>query len=106
MTTKEGVMESKFDGGLLGQIGIGILCAIIIIITLGICTPWAVCIKEDWFVKHTIIDGKRLIFDGKALQLFGNWIKWLLLTIITFGIYSFWVSIKMKQWVTLHTHHA
>ena len=98
-------MESKFDGGLVGLIGIGILSIIIIVFTLGICTPWAVCIKENWYVKHTIIDGKRLEFDGKAIQLFGNWIKWLLLTIITFGIYSFWLSIKMKQWVTLHTHH-
>ena len=98
-------MESKFDGGLLGLIGIGILSAIIITITVGICTPWAVCIKEGWYVKHTIVDGQRLTFDGKAIQLFGNWIKWLLLTIITFGIYSFWLSIKMKQWVTLHTHH-
>ena len=97
-------MESKFDGGLLGLIGISILSVIIIIFTLGICTPWAVCIRENCYVKHTIIDGKRLYFDGKAIQLFGNWIKWLLLTIITLGIYSFWISIKMKQWVTLHTH--
>ena len=97
-------MESKFDGGLLGLIGNGILCALIIILTLGICTPWAVCIKEKWYVKHTIIEGKRLSFDGRAIQLFGNWMKWLLLTIVTLGIFSFWIPIKMKQWVTLHTH--
>ena len=99
-------MESKFTGGLLGQIGIGFLCVVIIIFTLGIGTPWATCIQERWYAKHTIIDGQKLSFDGTALQLFGNYIKWFLLTIITLGIYSFWLKIKMKQWVVLHTHHT
>ena len=97
-------MESKFTGGLLGMIGIGILQSIIIIFTLGFGIPWAVCLKESWTVKHTVIDGYRLTFDGTGGQLFGNFIKWFLLTIITFGIYSFWLTIKMKQWVTKHTH--
>ena len=97
-------MDSKFTGGLLGMIGIGILEALICFFTLGICFPWALCIKERWYVQHTIIDGHKLTFDGTGMQLFGNYIKWLLLTIITFGIYSFWLTIKMKQWVTKHTH--
>ena len=97
-------MESKFTGGLLGMIGIGILQGLIITFTLGLGLPWALCIKEDWYAKHTIIDGRRLTFDGNGAQLFGNYIKWLLLTIITCGIYSFWLTIKMKQWVTKHTH--
>ena len=97
-------MESKFTGGLLGLIGISILQALIIMITLGLAAPWAICLKESWIAKHTIIDGRRLTFDGTGAQLFGNYIKWLLLTIITLGIYSFWLSIKMKQWITKHTH--
>ena len=97
-------MESKFTGGLLGMIGIGILQALIIICTLTIGTPWAICLKERWYVKHTVIDGKRLTFDGNGGQLFGNYIKWFLLSIITLGIYSFWLTIKMQQWVTKHTH--
>ena len=96
--------ESKFTGGLLGLIGIGIISLIITICTLGICTPWAVCKKERWYTTHTIVDGKKLTFDGTGAQLFGNYIKWLLLTVITCGIYSFWLSIKMKQWVVSHTH--
>lgn len=96
--------ESKFTGGLLGLIGIGILSTIISTITLGIGLPWAVCMKEKWYAEHTIIEGKQLTFDGKGGQLFGNYIKWFLLTIITFGIYSFWLTIKMKQWVVSHTH--
>jgi len=97
-------MESKFTGGLLGMIGIGILQSIIIVITFGIGAPWAVCLKEHWYVKHTIIDGHQLTFDGNGAQLFGYYIKWFLLCIITLGIYSFWLNIKMKQWITKHTH--
>lgn len=97
-------MESKFTGGLLGLIGISILSWLLVIITLGIGVPWAVCLKEDWYVKHTIIDGKQLKFDGNGGQLFGNYIKWFLLTIITLGIYSFWLGINMKKWVVKHTH--
>lgn len=95
---------SKFDGGLLGMIGISLLSGLIIICTLGIGVPWATCLKTRWEVSHTVIDGKRLTFDGTGGQLFGNYIKWILLTIITIGIYSFWLTIKMKQWVTKHTH--
>ena len=97
-------MESKFTGGLLGLIGINLLEWFITTIALGLCYPWAVCIKEAWIAGHTIIDGRRLRFDGTGGQLFGNYIKWFLLTIITLGIYSFWLNIKMKQWIVKHTH--
>ena len=95
--------NSEFDGGLLGLIGISILQGILITFTFGLGAPWAVCIRERWVAKHTIIDGRRLTFDGNGGQLFGNYIKWFLLTIVTFGIYGFWLSIKMKQWVVKHT---
>ena len=97
-------MESKFTGGLLGLIGINILQVLIIGLTFGIAAPWAICMKESWLARHTVIDGHRLVFDGTGGQLFGNYIKWFLLTIITFGIYVFWLDIKMKQWITKHTH--
>ncbi len=96
--------ESYFDGGLLQLIGIRLLGMIIIIITLGICTPWAICLEYEWEAKHTVINGKRLEFDGTAVQLFGNWIKWLLLIIITLGIYGFWTGIALKKWKVKHTH--
>ena len=98
--------ESKFDGGLLGLIGINILQSLLIAITLGFGAPWAICMKQRWIAKHTVIDGQRLVFDGTGGQLFGNYIKWILLTLITFGIYGFWLGIKMQQWITKHTHHA
>ena len=98
--------NSYFDGGLLQLIGWKILGHIVVILTLGICTPWAVCMVENWKVKHTVVEGHRLAFDGRAIQLFGNWIKWLLLCIITLGIYSFWLNIAMRKWVAKHTYFA
>ncbi len=98
--------ESKFTGGLLGLIGISILQGIIVVLTLGLGTPWAICMKQKWITENTIIDGRRLTFDGTGGQLFGSYIKWFLLTLITFGIYGLWLTIKMQQWITKHTHMA
>ena len=98
--------ESYFDGGILDYIGYSILVAIIFGHTLGIATPWAVCMMQNWEIKHTVVDGQHLYFDGTGAQLFGYWIKWFLLTIITFGIYGFWLNIKMEQWIVKHTHHV
>lgn len=96
--------NSYFDGGLLQLIGWKILGGIIIILTLGICTPWAIVMVYSWETKHTVINGKRLYFDGTAMGLFGTWIKWLFLCIITLGIYSLWIQIDLKKWKTKHTH--
>ena len=98
--------ESYFDGGILDYIGYSILVAIICGLILGIATPWAVCMMQNWKTKHTVVDGQRLYFDGNVAQLFGNWIKWFLLTIITFGIYGFWLQIKMEQWIVEYTNHV
>lgn len=96
--------DSYFDGGLFQLIGWRIVGFLVIILTLGICYPWALCMVYNWEIKHTVINGKRLAFNGTAMQLFGNWIKWLLLTIITIGIYGFWVGIALKKWKTKHTY--
>lgn len=98
--------NSYFDGGLLQLVGWTILGALITVLTIGICFPWACTMLYSWEAKHTIINGQRLRFDGKAIQLFGNWIKWWFLTLITIGIYGFWVGIKLKKWKIKHTHFA
>ena len=97
-------LESYFDGGLAQFIGWVLLGALVTVITLGICFPWAFCMVYRWEANHTVINGRRLTFDGTATQLFGNWIKWLLLCLITFGIYSFWLFIALKKWKAKHTH--
>lgn len=98
------MQESKFDGGLLGLIGVNIVIVLVTAITFTIALPWMVCFKEGWYAKHTVINGKRLNFDGKGSQLFGKYIVWVLLTIFTFGIYSLWLGINMKKWVVKHTY--
>ncbi|MFW5795244.1 MAG: DUF898 family protein [Bacillota bacterium] len=96
--------ESKFDGGILGLIGVNLVAFFITLITLGIALPFAITYKQRWVAKHTIIDGKRLIFKGSGMGLFGTWIKIFLLTIITIGIYGFWAGLTVKKWVVKHTH--
>lgn len=96
--------ESVFDGGLLGLIGISILQWLLIVVTLGIGFPWAVCMKERWYAEHTVIEGRQLAFDGTGLQLLGNYLKWGFFTIITLGVYSLWVPLKMKAWIVSHTY--
>ncbi len=95
--------NSNFDGGLLSYIGISILSFLIIFFTLGIGTPWALCIKYKWVINHTTIEGRRLNFTGTGIGLFGSWIKWFLLCIITLGIYSFWVFIAIEKWKVANT---
>ncbi len=97
---------SYFDGKLLQLIGWRILAGLIISITFGIGTPWAVCMLESWEAKHTVINGRRLRFDGTGTGLFGKYIIWFLLTLVTLGIYGFWLDIKLKKWTVEHTHFA
>lgn len=98
--------ESYFDGGLLQMIGYSILAFFMTLLTLGLCYPWAVCMLQNWRIKHTVIEGRRLRFDGTGIGLFGNYIKWWLLSIVTIGIYALWLPIKMEKWVTKHTFFA
>lgn len=99
-------MESKFTGGLLNLIVVSIFTDLLIAFTLGIATPWAVCIKEKWLAENTIINGRQLKFIGNGGELFGQYFKWFLLTIITLGIYSFWLTINLKRWKVSKTVFA
>jgi hypothetical protein len=72
-----------FDGGAGTYVGTIILGFFITVITLGICYPFALVLKQRWRAKHTYIDGQQLVFTGSAIGLFGHWIKWFLLSIIT-----------------------
>jgi hypothetical protein len=97
---------SYFDGSVLEYLVYSIGVGFLMMITLGIALPWAICIWERWYASHTVIGGRRLRFDGTAMQLFGNWIKWFIFIILTLGIYGLWVNVRIKQWVVKHTHFA
>jgi len=92
-----------FDGGAATYLGTALLGLLITVLTLGICYPFALVLRQRWRCKHTYIDGRRLIFVGTAMSLFGNWVKWLLLSIVTLGIYLFWVAPRVHKWVVENT---
>ena len=96
--------SSRFDGGVLGLFGVKLLTGFVTLITLSFGVYWAICYRERWYAKHTVIDGARLEFDGKGIQLFGKLFVWFLLTVITLGIYSFWLAVKKQKWLMSHTH--
>ena len=96
--------ESYFDGGVLGVIGVNLLCNFLTIISLGILYPFGICYKQKWLAKHTIINRKGIVFNGSSLSLIGHYLLWWFLTVITFGIYGFWLPIKMENWKAQNTH--
>lgn len=97
------MQKSEYTAGLLMTIVYNLVSSFIIAISLGILTPFAIVIKQQFVASNTYIEGKRLKFIGTGMGLFGQWIKWLLLTIVTLGIYGFWVNLKMRQWVVRNT---
>lgn len=96
-------MQSRFEGNLLGLIGVNILTWLATVFTFGLATPWAMCVKYKWEAENTVIEGRRLEFVGTGSSLFLHYIKWWVLTIITFGIYGLWLYIKLLQWKTENT---
>ncbi|MBI5647560.1 MAG: DUF898 family protein [Ignavibacteriae bacterium] len=92
-----------FDGGVSTYFGTAILAALLTVFTAGLGFPWALCMKQRWITKHTLIDGRRLIFTAHGGGLILLWIKWMLLIFITLGIYSFWVGPNLQRWIVEHT---
>jgi uncharacterized membrane protein YjgN (DUF898 family) len=87
-----------FDGGAATYVGTALLAVLVTVLTLGICYPFAVVLRQRWRAKHSMIDGRRLEFTGSAAGIFGRWLWWLFLIVVTLGIYSFWVVPRMEKW--------
>lgn len=98
--------ESYFDGTFWGLVGTLIVCFLQTLFTLGIGTAWAVCRKQRWELRHTVIEGKRLEFLGRGGSLLGKWIIWGLLSLITIGIFALWIPMKKRKWFTENTRFA
>ena len=90
--------QFAFDGGAGTYFGTALLGLLITVLTLGICYPFALVLRERWRAKHSYIEGRQLVFNGSAWGLFGLWLKWLILIIITLGIYGFWVGPRLARW--------
>lgn len=95
-----------FDGGAGSYVGTALLGALITLLTLGLCYPYALVLTERWKAKHTFIDGQRLAFTGTAGGLLARWVLWLVLSILTLGIFLFWVAPRLQKWKTENTAFA
>ena len=102
--TKLNNSESVFIGTAIGLFGKIVLSILLSIVTLGIATPWIICMMARWVTNNTYINGKKLRFDGRGGALFGRYILWTFIAIITLGIFSFWSVLKMSKWIAKHTH--
>ena len=77
--------QSKFTGGFFAMLGMHLLAFFLIVITIGIFTPWAVTMLFRWKCKHTHIEGQQLRFVGSGLGLLWRYILWGFLGMIVFG---------------------
>lgn len=89
--------QFAFDGGASTYLGAALLGFLITVVTLGLCYPFALVLRERWRAKHSFIEGRQLIFNGSGWGLFGLWWKWLILIVITIGVYSFWVAPRVYR---------
>lgn len=103
MFTKKMENRFKFNEDVGGYFITLLICYVIIIFTLGIGTPWALCRIERWKANNTTLNGKKIKFIGEGSALLGKFIIWYLLTLITFGIYAIWAAVKMQKFIVEHT---
>ncbi|MDR2394103.1 MAG: DUF898 domain-containing protein, partial [Treponema sp.] len=92
-------IESKFSGGVFPVFLFCIWAPILLVISLGLATPFIVCTVIRWICNNSTIGGKSYRFKGTAMGLFGRWILWYILTIITIGIYGFWSTRNQIRWI-------
>ena len=93
----------EFNEDVWGYFVNAIVCYFIVILTLGLGTPWAVCRMQRWIAKNTSLNGKKMDFIGEGSDLFGKFIVWFFLTLITFGIYGIWMAVKMQKFIAVNT---
>jgi uncharacterized membrane protein YjgN (DUF898 family) len=94
-----GAAGATFQGGILAIFLFPLWAGPFATITLGLATPWIICIAMRWICNNTTKDGKPFRFKGTGGGLFGHFIIWWLLTFITLGIYSFWSTRNQIRWV-------
>jgi len=77
---------------------------LLLILTLGIYTPWFMCKFYRFFTDNTIIlagDSKQFQprFQGTGGSLLKTFLLGYLLTIVTLGIYSFWLQVDLMKFI-------
>ena len=101
---KQFATRSSFNGTVGGCFGVAISIFFIIVFTLGLGTPWAICKFHRWRVSNLVIDGKKVVFYGRGRKLFWRYTGWSILSIITLGFFAFRVPVKIMDWLMDRTH--
>lgn len=82
----------------IGYMGHLILGGIVSVLTLGLGLCWAKAYVERYYVSHSAISGRKLLFLGTGTSLFGHYILWWLLCIPTFGIFALFIPTRLIKW--------
>jgi uncharacterized membrane protein YjgN (DUF898 family) len=98
----------RFTGSALGLFKELFIGTILLIITLGVYTPWFICRVQRWFCRSTCLRdraGKEvsLRFEGSGGELFLTFLAGCVLNLITLGIYGFWFAVKMHKFFLENT---
>jgi len=92
----------EFDGSAGDYFVVALITGLLSTITLGLATPWTMCMMVKWQAEHTLINGRRLRFEGTGGGCLVLFIVSYLLIFVTLGIYTFWAVPKITRWFTEH----
>ena len=95
---------SYFDGKTIQLIGTYLKGILLAIVTLGILSCAVPYFLMKWEIKHTVVDGHRLVFKGKLGKYFWKTLGYGLLTLITLGIYYPFAAFKLAKWKQENTY--
>ena len=95
---------SSFHGGVGRCFANCIFTFLLVICTLGLGTPWAICMWHKYKMNNLVIDGQEIVFEGKGRKLFWYYHGLALLTIISLGWLGVWAHIKIEDWLVERTH--
>jgi uncharacterized membrane protein YjgN (DUF898 family) len=95
---------SKFNGTVGQWFRLSILMFLLVVFTLGLGMPWAICMLHRWRMNNLVIEGKQVVFYGKGRKLFWRYMGWSILSLLTLGFYSFRVPVKVMDWLMEYTH--
>ena len=104
MYNKRYACQSQFNGTVGEYFRLSILMFLLVVFTLGLGMPWAICMLHRWRMNNLVIDGKQVFFCGRGKKLFWRYIGWSILSLLTLGVYAFRIPVKVMDWLMDHTH--
>jgi len=94
MSKESKEQESKFTGGLFMHMVTQAAVFAAVMFTAGLLLPFAMCFRERWSARNTIINGRRLEFYGSPIILFLRKLFFLL-----FGPALVALAVSLLVWV-------